>query len=111
MQQNDVVLVMTNLPDAQLARQVALTLVELGVAACVNVGAPVSAVYRWQGVIEHAEEIPLLIKTTASRKAQLLEHLLSLHPYEVPEVIVLPVIDGHAPYLDWVREATSSCAP
>ena len=108
MQQNDVVIVLTTLPDVQQARLVANALVELGLAACVNVGAPVHSVYRWQGVIEQAEEVPLLIKTTQQRRAELLDRLVSLHPYDVPEVIVVPVVDGHAPYLDWVREVTAS---
>ena len=110
MQQNDVVIVLTTLPDVQQARQIANTLVALGLAACVSVGAPVFSVYRWQGVIEQAAEIPLLIKTTQRCRAELLDRLVSLHPYDVPEVIVVPVVDGHAPYLDWVREVTATSA-
>ena len=110
MQQSDVVLVLTTLPDAEQARDVASKLVELGLAACVHVGAPVRSVYRWQGVVEQADEIPLRIKSTRQRQAELLELLASIHPYEVPEVIVVPVVDGHAPYLEWVRDVTSGPA-
>ena len=111
MQQNDVVLVLTTLPDTGQATVVANTLVELGLAACVHIGAPVRSVYRWQGVTEQADEVPLCIKTTHRRQAELLERLVLLHPYDVPEVIVVPVVDGHAPYLDWVRNVTSAPAP
>jgi periplasmic divalent cation tolerance protein len=70
----------------------------------VNIGAPVQSVYRWQGVVEKATEIPLTIKTTASKQANLIERLIALHPYDVPEAIVVPIIGGYAPYLNWVRE-------
>ena len=80
MQQDDVVIVLTTLPDMPQANHVAKTLVELGLAACVNVGAAVHSVYRWQGSIEQAAEVPLLIKTTQRRRAELLDRLVSLHP-------------------------------
>ena len=104
MNQTDTVLVLSNAPDEAVATHIADALVSEGLAACVNIGAPVQSVYRWQGVVEKATEIPLAIKTTASKQANLIERLIALHPYDVPEAIVVPIIGGYAPYLNWVRE-------
>jgi len=104
---NDPVLVVSNAPDLLLAKRIAHVLVEDGLAACVNLGAPGLSIYRWQGEIEGAEEIPLSIKTTWARQRDVVQALARLHPYEVPEIIVLPVVGGLAPYLDWVREQTA----
>ena len=104
MNQTDTVLVLSNAPDEAVATHIADALVSEGLAACVNIGAPVQSVYRWQGVVEKASEIPLTIKTTASKQANLIERLIALHPYDVPEAIVVPIIGGYAPYLNWVRE-------
>ncbi|ASX57249.1 divalent-cation tolerance protein CutA [Bordetella pertussis] len=104
---DDVVLVISNAPDMLLAKRMAHVLVEDGLAACVNLGAPVLSVYRWKGEVEGADEIPLWIKTTYARHQAVVQTLAQLHPYEVPEIIVLPVISGIASYLDWVREQSS----
>ena len=104
MNQTDTVLVLSNAPDEAVATCIADALVSEGLAACVNIGAPVRSVYRWQGVVEKATEISLSIKTTASKQANLIERLIALHPYDVPEAIVVPIIGGYAPYLNWVRE-------
>jgi len=104
---DDVVLVLSNAPDALLAKRIAHVLVEDGLAACVNLGAPTLSMYVWQGQTEGTEEIPLTIKTTASQCSALIEALTRMHPYEVPEILVVPVIDGHASYLQWVREQTA----
>jgi periplasmic divalent cation tolerance protein len=101
-----VLLVTTNAPDADTARRIATALVEQKLAACVNVGAPMLSVYRWQGVVEEATELPMWIKTTAGRRDALVAALTGLHPYEVPEVLVTPVHDGLPAYLDWIREMT-----
>ena len=82
-------------------------LVEDGLAACVNLGAPGLSIYMWQGEVEGAEEVPIHIKTTYARHAAVVAALAQMHPYDVPEIIVLPVIGGAAPYLDWVREQTA----
>jgi len=105
-QADDVVLVISNAPDLLLAKRIAHVLVEDGLAACVNLGAPMLSVYSWKGQIEGADEIPMWIKTTAGRQAQLIEALTRLHPYDVPEILVVPVSGGHAGYLQWVREQT-----
>lgn len=104
---DDVVLIISNAPDLLLAKRIAHVLVEDGLAACVNLGAPALSVYRWQGEVEGAEEIPLTIKTTYGIHQAVVQTLARLHPYEVPEILVVPVIGGVASYLDWVREQTA----
>ncbi len=102
-----VMLVMTNLPDADSARSLARLLVESRLAACANLMPGVQSIYRWQGAIEQANEFTLLIKTTRRHYAQMEQAIISHHPYEVPEVIALPVSDGYLPYLRWVASETS----
>lgn len=90
-------------PDAASAQALAEALVGERLAACVNRLPGVASTYRWKGdVVTDSEEL-LLIKTTAARFPALKERLLALHPYELPELIAVPVTEGHAPYLDWVR--------
>ena len=72
--------------------------------ACVNIGASMRSIYRWNGKICEDEEVPLMIKTTWGRHQAAIQRLVELHPYDVPEAIVVPVLGGHAPYLSWVRE-------
>lgn len=87
------------------ARRIAEAVVEARLAACVNVLPAVESVYEWEGELARDTESTLLIKTTAAGVAALTERLVALHPYELPEVIALPVLDaeGHAPYLAWLR--------
>jgi len=99
-------LVMTNVPDAELAATMATSLVEQGLAACVNILPPVKSVYRWQGKVEHATEFSLLIKTTSVRYAELQAAIISMHPYEVPEIIAIPVTAGLPAYLNWIEAET-----
>ena len=98
-----VVVVLSNAPDVQLAKRIAHMLVEEHLAACVNLGAPSLSMYMWEGKLEGAEEVPLQMKTTRGRLPALVERLRELHPYEVPEVIALPVLGGSADYMEWVR--------
>jgi periplasmic divalent cation tolerance protein len=88
------------------AERIATALVERGLAACVNIVPGVTSVYRWKGAVERDLELLLVIKTRADRFEALREALVSLHPYEVPELIALPVDAGHPPYLAWLDEAT-----
>lgn len=97
---------MTNCPDDAVADRIALALVEQGLAACVNRLAPVSSVYRWQGNVERATEVPLLIKTTRERYGSVEQAIRHLHPYELPEIIALPIVAGHAAYLRWLEGET-----
>ncbi|MCE2968779.1 MAG: divalent-cation tolerance protein CutA [Burkholderiales bacterium] len=103
----DVLLVLTNCPDADCAERIARALVDEGLAACVNRWPPVASIYRWQGAVETATEVPLLIKTTAARYAEVEAAIRRLHPYEVPEIVAVPVVVGFAPYLRWVEEETA----
>ncbi len=96
-------LVLTNAPDQASAEQIAHHIVELRVAACVNILAPCRSVYRWQGAIEEAAEVPLLIKTTADRYPDLERAIKSMHPYDVPEIIAMPITAGLPSYLAWVE--------
>ena len=99
-------LVLTNLPDQASARALAATLVTERLAACVNLLAPCRSIYRWQGAIESAEEVPLLIKTTSERYAALEAAIRAGHPYELPEIIAVPVEHGLPEYLAWVAAET-----
>lgn len=101
-------LILTNVPDQGVAETLARALIEARAAACVNVLAPCRSIYRWQGAVEVAEEIPLLIKTTQVRYGEV-ERLIHLHhPYAVPELIALPIIKGLPAYLGWLAEETGS---
>lgn len=101
-------LVFTNLPDRAAAERLADLVVERRLAACVNVLAPCRSVYRWEGAVQHDEEHPLLIKTTAERYAELESALRSAHPYELPEIVAVPIEQGLPAYLDWVAAETKS---
>lgn len=103
---DNVLIVLTNCPDTGVADRIARTLVEQGLAACVNRFAPVESVYRWQGAVERAVEIPLLIKTTRERFNEVEEAIRALHPYQVPEIVAWPVTAGLASYLRWVIDET-----
>lgn len=99
-----VVAVVTNLPDSESAFNLARQLVHLRLAACVNVLAPVTSFYRWEGAEEQATEYPLLIKTTEARYGELERAIRERHPYTVPEIIAWPVAYGLAAYLEWVEQ-------
>jgi len=101
-----VLLVMSNLPDQQTAQRVARTLIDQRLAACVSVLAPCTSLYHWHGAVENATEVPLLIKNSAARYAELESVLRSLHPYELPEIIAVP-LDGSAAYLAWIEQSVS----
>lgn len=101
------VLVITNLPDKNGAVVLANTLIEQRLAACVNVLNPSTSVYRWQDKIESTEEIPVLIKTQRQHYERV-EHLIKMmHPYELPEVIMVPIMGGLPAYLQWIAIETS----
>jgi len=100
-------LVFTNLPDRAAAERLAGDLIGRRLAACVNILAPCRSVYRWKGDLQQDEEHPLLIKTTADRYAALEEAIRAAHPYELPEIIAVPVERGLPAYLDWLATETS----
>ena len=99
-------LILTNLPDEASAQTLAATLVTERLAACVNILAPCRSVYRWQGEVESAQEVPLLIKTTTARYAALETAIRARHPYELPEIIAVPIAHGLPEYLSWVAAET-----
>jgi periplasmic divalent cation tolerance protein len=101
-------LVLTNLPDRTAAEMLANALIEARLAACVNILPPCRSVYRWQGAVEAADEVPLLIKTSEARYAALETAIRALHPYELPELIAVPITHGLPAYLGWVAAETSS---
>lgn len=101
-----VIAVLTNLPDSESAFNLARVLVELRLAACANVLAPATSVYRWDGRIEEASEIPVLIKTTTTRYTELEQAIRERHPYDVPEIIAWRILEGSAEYLAWVEAET-----
>jgi periplasmic divalent cation tolerance protein len=90
------------------ARYVARTLVEEGLAACANILAPCRSVYRWEGEMEEADEIPVLFKTAADRAGALLARIADLHSYDVPAAVVWPIADALAAYRRWVADETSA---
>jgi periplasmic divalent cation tolerance protein len=100
-------LVLTNLPDRAAAERLADALIEKRVAACVNILAPCRSVYRWKEAVQHDEEHPVLIKTTEERYAALETVIRAVHPYELPEIIALPIERGLPAYLDWVAAETA----
>jgi periplasmic divalent cation tolerance protein len=100
-------LVITNLPDRAAAEKLADALIARQLAACVNILAPCRSVYRWKGAVQHDEEHPLLIKSTRERYPELEAAIRALHPYELPEVIAVPIERGLPAYLEWVAAETS----
>jgi periplasmic divalent cation tolerance protein len=101
-------LVLTNLPDRAAAEKLADMLIAERLAACVNILAPCRSVYRWKGAVQHDEEHPMLIKTTQARYAELEQALRAGHPYELPEIIAVPIERGLPAYLDWVAAETKT---
>jgi periplasmic divalent cation tolerance protein len=99
-------LVLTNLPDRAAAERLADLVIEKKLAACVNILAPCRSVYRWKGAVQHDEEHPMLVKTTVERYPELEKALRGAHPYELPEIIAVPVERGLPAYLDWVAAET-----
>ena len=98
--------VLTNCPDAETAEQIANALVTRRLAACVNLLPPCRSVYQWEGKVEQAVEVPLLIKTTEACYPALEAAIRELHPYQTPEIIALPVAHCLPAYLQWVADET-----
>lgn len=104
---NQPLLVLANLPDQALAERIADALVEQGLAACVNILPPVKSVYRWQGKVQRDTEVAVFIKTTQARYQELEQAILQAHPYDVPEIIALPITAGLPAYLAWMQDETA----
>lgn len=101
----DALVVLVTAPSAEKAAEIARAVVEERLAACGNVLPGVRSIYRWQGAVQEDAEVLLLLKTRRERFAALRDRILALHPYEVPEVIALPVEAGSQPYLDWIAQS------
>ena len=101
-----VLVVFSTFPDPDKAAEVARILVTEQLAACVNIVGGVRSIYRWEGEISDDRETLAVIKTTSERFEEMRSRLVALHPYQVAEVIALPVESGHAPYLAWVVDET-----
>ena len=99
--------VLVTAPDAEVAASLARRLVEERLAACGNVVPGVRSIYRWQGRVEDDAEVLLVLKTRAERCDALAARVQALHPYELPEVVALPVAGGSIPYLDWVLQESA----
>ncbi|RJF99721.1 divalent-cation tolerance protein CutA [Noviherbaspirillum saxi] len=103
---NEPILVLTNVPDHATAQAVARNVLEQKLAACVNILPGVRSVYRWQGDIEEAEEITVLIKSTTARYPELQDAIKTIHPYDVPEIIAMSISAGLPAYLNWIATET-----
>jgi periplasmic divalent cation tolerance protein len=101
---DDVRIALLTAPDLEVAERLVRALVEERIIACGNIVPALISIYRWQGEVERSGEVLIIVKTTTAEVPRLLDRVPELHPYEVPEVLVLPVEAGYGPYLSWVRE-------
>jgi periplasmic divalent cation tolerance protein len=97
--------VTTTWPDQNGAENLAVTVVAERLAACAQVLGPISSIFRWKGEVEHASEWYCHLKTTLARYPALQARIRDLHPYDVPEVIAVPIMQGDRDYLQWIHEA------
>lgn len=104
MNQTDIIVVLTHVPDQNCALRIANALIEAKLAACVNIGSAVQSVYEWEGQVETTTEFSIQIKAKQSAYQDIEKLILAYHPYELPDIIVLNVIGGLEQYLQWVRK-------
>jgi periplasmic divalent cation tolerance protein len=104
----DLQIVLCTVPDRERAEQIAGVLVAESLAACVNIVADITSVYRWKGAIEHDPELLLIIKTGEAQFAALQNRIRELHPYELPEVVAVTIRDGLPAYLDWMTTSLAN---
>lgn len=100
----DLHVTLCTVPDETTAGQIADTLVSEKLAACVNIIPSIVSVYRWKDNVEHSQELLLLIKTSTSVWPLLEKRIRELHPYELPEIIAVPIQTGHADYTQWIKD-------
>jgi periplasmic divalent cation tolerance protein len=103
-----VVVVLTTAPDEQVAERIGATLVEERLIACANLVPRVRSIYRWEGAVQRDDEVLVVMKTTTDALELLRERLVALHPYDVPEMLAVPSVDGLGAYLSWIREAVEA---
>jgi periplasmic divalent cation tolerance protein len=104
---HEYVIVLTTLPADADGPAFARAIVDEKLAACVNLLSPMESVYRWEGTIERETERQVIMKTSKDRVVALWERVRELHPYDVPEFVVLPIVDGNDAYLRWIAESTT----
>lgn len=102
---SEFILVLSNFPDRASAEQATDALLEQKLVACVTILAESLSVYRWEGQVERAREIPVMIKTTAAAYPELEKVLRQNHPYDLPEIIALPIMFGLPDYLNWINQS------
>jgi periplasmic divalent cation tolerance protein len=102
------ILVLTNVPDRAVATALAQALLADRLAACVNIGGPIESIYHWRGRIETGQEFPVVIKTRAGLYSDVERAIRKVHPYDTPEIIAIPVIEGDPRYLEWIVAETSA---
>ncbi len=105
---NKYTLVLTTVPDKETAQKIATSLVKQRLAACVTISSVCESHYWWQEKVCREIELILFIKTRASLYEELEEKILELHPYQVPEIIVLPIFQGYSKYMAWIDKETKS---
>ena len=103
----ELLLVMTSLPDMEAAKALARRLIDVNLAACVQLQPGVQSIYRWEGRVCEEQEVVLLVKTTAAQWPAISAFIKQNHPYDVPEIIAQPISHGHADYARWVIAETA----
>lgn len=101
----DIIIVVTHCPDRACANEIAQALITKKIAACVNIGTESTSIYRWQGQVEQAQELALSIKTHKAHFSQVAMCIRQLHPYDVPEILAVDVVDVDSRYYQWLTEA------
>src|SRR5882762_9871553 len=104
----DAVLVLTTLPNSEAAAELANRLVSEKLAACANILPALRSIYRWQGKVQDENEVLVLLKSRQGQYERLKTRILELHPYDVPEILAIPIERGHGAYLDWIARETTS---
>jgi periplasmic divalent cation tolerance protein len=104
----DFVVVLSTAPSEEVGRKIARDIVRARLAACVNVVPGVVSIFEWKGKLEEENEVLLVMKTTRDRAGEVVRKVVELHPYEVPEVIALPIVEGNPEYLSWVLSSADS---
>ena len=107
----DLCLIYTTCPDGATGEAIAEALVGGNLAACVNLVPGLTSLYQWEGQMERATEVLLMVKTTALLYPQVQEAIRARHPYNLPEIIAVPLMQGYAPYLDWIRQTCTTTVP
>lgn len=109
--QADYIIILITSPSEQVGERIAQALLEERLAACVNIVPNIQSIYSWKGEIQNDEEALLVVKSRAELFDRLVPKVKAVHPYEVPEIIALPLILGAQDYLDWITDETIALAP